>query len=144
MWRTEVGLIPFMLNTEKKIKWSKQFFLFCRFEMKRKNGNSPNETIEITVYDYYASHHHINVNDSRDYPCLNVGKPKRAVYIPLEVIYSEFLTLIVQMHSSSILILFYVCYSCVSCYPYKDTPRPSQVYKDLRLSRNPDRSHKNG
>lgn len=103
MWRTEVGLIPFMLKTEKKIKWSKQFYLFCRFEMKRKNGNSLNETIEMTVYDYFASHHHINVNDSRDYPCLNVGKPKRAVYIPLEVIYSDFIniddsTIALQFH----------------------------------------------
>nr|GEW60111.1 protein argonaute 4A-like [Tanacetum cinerariifolium] len=34
-----------------------------KFEMKRKNGNSF-ETIEMTVYDYYASHHQINVNDS--------------------------------------------------------------------------------
>ncbi|GJW58575.1 argonaute 4A-like protein, partial [Tanacetum coccineum] len=55
-----------------------------KFEMKRRDGNSF-ETIEMTVYDYYASHHQIHVNDSRDYPCLNVGKPKRAVYIPLEL-----------------------------------------------------------
>ncbi|GKA09055.1 argonaute 4A-like protein [Tanacetum coccineum] len=67
-----------------------------KFEMKRRDGNSF-ETIEMTVYDYYASHHQIHVNDSRDYPCLNVGKPKRAVYIPLEVIYSEFLTLILLL-----------------------------------------------
>ncbi|KAK9062304.1 hypothetical protein SSX86_019490 [Deinandra increscens subsp. villosa] len=56
-----------------------------KFSMKKKNGDSPSESIEITVYDYYAKHHRIEVHESYDYPCLDVGKPKRPVYIPLEL-----------------------------------------------------------
>ncbi|KAI3794615.1 hypothetical protein L1987_37247 [Smallanthus sonchifolius] len=56
-----------------------------KFSMKQKNGDSPSDTVEITVYNYYAKHHRIEVNQSRDYPCLDVGKPKRPVYIPLEL-----------------------------------------------------------
>ncbi|KAL8246612.1 hypothetical protein R6Q59_007828 [Mikania micrantha] len=55
------------------------------FLLKQKNGDIPSEAIEITVYNYYANHHRVEVNQSRDYPCLDVGKPKRPVYIPLEL-----------------------------------------------------------
>lgn len=57
--------------------------------MKQKNqrdGNSPSETIDITVLQYYADHHGRRLEYSADYPCLDVGKTKRPVYIPLEVI----------------------------------------------------------
>ncbi|KAL7614478.1 hypothetical protein Lser_V15G06693 [Lactuca serriola] len=63
----------------------------CReqtFSMKQKNqrdGNSPTETIDITVLQYYADHHGRRLEYSADYPCLDVGKPKRPVYIPLEL-----------------------------------------------------------
>ncbi|KAK1433730.1 hypothetical protein QVD17_10645 [Tagetes erecta] len=56
-----------------------------RFSLRQKSGGSPGETVEITVYNYYAKHHRIEVNQSYDYPCLDVGKPKRPVYIPLEL-----------------------------------------------------------
>ncbi|KAJ0469097.1 putative post-transcriptional gene silencing PAZ-Argonaute family protein [Helianthus annuus] len=55
------------------------------FSLKQKNGDSPSDAVDITVYNYYAKHHRIEVNQSRDYPCLDVGKPKRPVYIPLEL-----------------------------------------------------------
>ncbi|CAI9271843.1 unnamed protein product [Lactuca saligna] len=63
----------------------------CReqmFSMKQKNqrdGNSPSETIDITVLQYYADHHGRRLEYSVDCPCLDVGKPKRPVYIPLEL-----------------------------------------------------------
>ena len=54
--------------------------------MKQKNGNNPGEPFEITVYDYYLKHRDTELKESRNLPCLNVGKPNRPVYIPLEVI----------------------------------------------------------
>ncbi|XP_076884626.1 protein argonaute 4A-like [Bidens hawaiensis] len=56
-----------------------------KFLLRQKNGGSPGIDVEITVYDYYAKYHRIEVHQSRDYPCLDVGKPKRPVYIPLEL-----------------------------------------------------------
>ena len=53
--------------------------------MKQKNGSSPGEPFEITVYDYYLKRG-TELKESRNLPCLDVGKPKRPVYIPLEVI----------------------------------------------------------
>ncbi|KAL4578096.1 hypothetical protein LXL04_014212 [Taraxacum kok-saghyz] len=56
-----------------------------RFSMKQKKGNSPGEPIDITVLQYYADYHKIQLEYSADCPCLDVGKPKRPVYIPLEL-----------------------------------------------------------
>ncbi|TQE00109.1 hypothetical protein C1H46_014286 [Malus baccata] len=41
--------------------------------------------IEVTVYDYFVNHRNIQLRYSADLPCLNVGKPKRPTYIPLEL-----------------------------------------------------------
>lgn len=41
---------------------------------------------EITVYEYYKHVKEIELRRSADFPCINVGKPKRPVYFPLEVI----------------------------------------------------------
>ncbi|XP_010521596.1 PREDICTED: protein argonaute 4 isoform X2 [Tarenaya hassleriana] len=63
----------------------------CReltFELKQKHSKNENgefETMEVTVYDYFLKHHQIELRDSADLPCLNVGKPKRPTYIPLEL-----------------------------------------------------------
>lgn len=59
-----------------------------RFSLKQKNprgGNSPSEAIDITVFQYYAEYRQIQLEYSADFPCLDVGKPKRPVYIPLEL-----------------------------------------------------------
>lgn len=59
-----------------------------RFSMKVKNGGSPEnggETIEITVYEYFTKHRNIELSSSAYMPCLDVGKPKRPNYLPLEV-----------------------------------------------------------
>ncbi|KAM0005101.1 putative post-transcriptional gene silencing PAZ-Argonaute family [Helianthus debilis subsp. tardiflorus] len=60
----------------------------CRqqtFLMKQRNADSPSDPIEITVSEYYAKYRNQELIASHDYPCLNVGKPKRPVYIPLEL-----------------------------------------------------------
>ncbi|CAN8247031.1 unnamed protein product [Cochlearia groenlandica] len=50
-----------------------------------KNENGEFETIEITVSDYYLKYRNIELQYSGDLPCINVGKPKRPTYIPIEL-----------------------------------------------------------
>nr|XP_043632802.1 protein argonaute 4A-like [Erigeron canadensis] len=56
-----------------------------KFMLNQKTANGTANSIEITVYEYFAKYHHIEVKDSYDYPCLDVGKPKRPIYLPLEL-----------------------------------------------------------
>lgn len=56
--------------------------------MKVKNGDgldNGGDTIEITVYEYFTKHRNIELSNSAYMPCLDVGKPKRPNYLPLEV-----------------------------------------------------------
>ncbi|KAJ0083479.1 hypothetical protein Patl1_30201 [Pistacia atlantica] len=63
----------------------------CReqmFSLKQKNvsnGDGEVQSQEITVYDYFVNHRNIDLRYSADVPCINVGKPKRPTYIPLEL-----------------------------------------------------------
>ncbi|KAJ6921254.1 hypothetical protein NC652_015228 [Populus alba x Populus x berolinensis] len=43
------------------------------------------ESVDITVYDYFVNHRSIDLRYSGDLPCINVGKPKRPTYIPVEL-----------------------------------------------------------
>lgn len=43
------------------------------------------ETAEITVYNYFTKHRNLELTYSAFMPCLDVGKPKRPKYLPLEV-----------------------------------------------------------
>ncbi|CAN0923207.1 Protein argonaute 4 [Linum grandiflorum] len=52
------------------------------FELKQKGEADP---IQITVYDYFVNNRNIDLRYSGDLPCINVGKPKRPTYIPLEL-----------------------------------------------------------
>lgn len=54
--------------------------------MRVKNGDSSNggQTVDITVYEYFAKHCGIELS-SAYLPCLDVGKPKRPNYLPMEV-----------------------------------------------------------
>ncbi|ERM95372.1 hypothetical protein AMTR_s00008p00203090 [Amborella trichopoda] len=57
------------------------------FSMRVRNGDSPggNETIEVTVYDYFVNEKKIKLNYSGDLPCVDVGRPKRPNYLPVEL-----------------------------------------------------------
>ncbi|KAH7576684.1 hypothetical protein JRO89_XS01G0130800 [Xanthoceras sorbifolium] len=57
------------------------------FPMKVKNSDGANEgdTFEITVYDYFTKHCGIELTFSAYLPCLDVGKPKRPNYLPVEL-----------------------------------------------------------
>ncbi|KAE9614906.1 putative post-transcriptional gene silencing PAZ-Argonaute family [Lupinus albus] len=54
------------------------------FTMKVKGG-ADDATEEVTVYDYFVNHRNIQLRYSADLPCINVGKPKRPTYFPLEL-----------------------------------------------------------
>ena len=49
------------------------------------NGDYDVNTTEITVFDYFVKHRNIELRYSGDLPCVNVGKPKRPTYFPMEV-----------------------------------------------------------
>ncbi|XP_024197291.1 protein argonaute 4A [Rosa chinensis] len=54
------------------------------FFLKSKGGHD-GDGEEITVYEYFAQHQHMQLRDSADFPCINVGKPKKPSYFPLEL-----------------------------------------------------------
>ncbi|KAI3894698.1 hypothetical protein MKX03_031628 [Papaver bracteatum] len=73
-------------NSEYKITGLSE--LPCRqqmFSMKSKGADADGGTVELTVYDYFVNHRHTELEYSADYPCINVGKPKRPTYIPVEL-----------------------------------------------------------
>ncbi|PWZ17798.1 hypothetical protein Zm00014a_009727 [Zea mays] len=56
------------------------------FPLRQRNGsNGDCDTIEITVYDYYAKKG-IDLKYSGDFPCINTGKAKRPTYFPIEAL----------------------------------------------------------
>ncbi|KAG8640547.1 hypothetical protein MANES_13G066164v8 [Manihot esculenta] len=58
------------------------------FPMRMKNGDNANgepQIVEITVYDYFTRHCGIELTFSAYLPCLDVGKPKRPNYLPIEL-----------------------------------------------------------
>ncbi|EYU42875.1 hypothetical protein ABFS82_13G013200 [Erythranthe guttata] len=58
------------------------------FSIKVNSGGSPGgdgETVEITVYDYFVKHRNIELISSSYMPCIDVGKPKRPIYLPIEL-----------------------------------------------------------
>ncbi|KAH9607290.1 hypothetical protein KSS87_022502 [Heliosperma pusillum] len=60
----------------------------CRqqtFELRQKNSQGEYEGVEVTVYNYFVNHRNIDLRYSADLPCINVGKPKRPTYIPVEL-----------------------------------------------------------
>ncbi|CAI9106107.1 OLC1v1005175C1 [Oldenlandia corymbosa var. corymbosa] len=55
------------------------------FPLKQKSDDGEVQTTEISVYDYFVNHRRIELRYSAELPCINVGKPKRPTYIPLEL-----------------------------------------------------------
>ncbi|KAK9022308.1 hypothetical protein V6N11_002584 [Hibiscus sabdariffa] len=60
-----------------------QMFSLKQKSMKNENGEA--EAMEITILDYFVNHRNIPLQYSADLPCINVGKPKRPTYIPVEL-----------------------------------------------------------
>ncbi|KAL8514052.1 hypothetical protein ACS0TY_013239 [Phlomoides rotata] len=63
----------------------------CReqtFTLKQRSKEQDGEeaqTTEVTVYDYFVNQRNISLTYSADLPCINVGKPKRPTYFPIEL-----------------------------------------------------------
>ncbi|XP_051134343.1 protein argonaute 4-like [Andrographis paniculata] len=55
------------------------------FELKQKGKDGEFQTTEVTVYDYFVKHRNIELRYSADLPCINVGRPKRPTYFPVEL-----------------------------------------------------------
>ncbi|CAH9073345.1 unnamed protein product [Cuscuta epithymum] len=58
------------------------------FTLKRNMGRKDEgdeSPIEMTVYDYFVNHRSIHLQYSGNFPCINVGKPKRPTFIPIEL-----------------------------------------------------------
>ncbi|KAF8008162.1 hypothetical protein BT93_K1987 [Corymbia citriodora subsp. variegata] len=58
------------------------------FSMKQRNGNGPGreeQTVDITVSEYFTEHLGIKLTYSAHLPCLDVGKRNRPNYLPLEL-----------------------------------------------------------
>ncbi|KAI9075853.1 hypothetical protein K1719_042220 [Acacia pycnantha] len=49
------------------------------------HANGEVKLIEITVGEYFEHHKGIRLLDSADLPCINVGKPKKPTYFPIEL-----------------------------------------------------------
>lgn len=83
--------------------------------MKKKGGNNgDDETEEITVYDYFVNYRKIDLRYSAELPCINVGKPKRPTYVPIEVDWVLYICLVLTLttHLSSRLINYFLLFLC--------------------------------
>lgn len=60
---------------------------YCRFSLKEgRDENGDVKTNDVTVAYYFEKLKGIPLHDSADLPCINVGKPKRPSYFPIEVL----------------------------------------------------------
>ncbi|XP_077248856.1 protein argonaute 4A-like [Tasmannia lanceolata] len=78
-------------NTEFKIvglselPCNQQLFTLKQRNGKDGNGDGEVQTVEVTVYEYFVNYRHIELSYSATMPCINVGKPKRPTYFPVEL-----------------------------------------------------------
>ncbi|KAI7993599.1 Protein argonaute 16 [Camellia lanceoleosa] len=76
---------------------------FFSLKVRNADGGYGGEALEITVYDYFTKHRNIELTYSAFMPCLDVGRPKRPNYLPLENIIIPSLSLLLD-HGASITI----------------------------------------
>ncbi|KAH9675039.1 protein argonaute 4A [Citrus sinensis] len=50
-----------------------------------KDRNDDVKCVDVTVFDYFVNHRRINLCFSGDFPCIDVGKPRKPTYIPIEL-----------------------------------------------------------
>uniref|UniRef100_A0A0D9Y6P3 Piwi domain-containing protein n=1 Tax=Oryza glumipatula TaxID=40148 RepID=A0A0D9Y6P3_9ORYZ len=72
-------------NTEYKIVGLSERNCYEQmFTLKQRNGDGEPEGVEVSVYEYFVKNRGIELRYSGDFPCINVGKPKRPTYFPIE------------------------------------------------------------
>ncbi|XP_010688916.2 protein argonaute 16 [Beta vulgaris subsp. vulgaris] len=54
-------------------------------KVKKDNGSSEEQFQETTVFEYFLKHCGVVLTYSKYMPCLDVGKPNRPIYIPIEI-----------------------------------------------------------
>ncbi|XP_078160692.1 protein argonaute 16-like, partial [Carex rostrata] len=57
-----------------------------RFTMKVRDDDGEYHTVETTVSDYFREKYQLDLTWSSSYPCLDLGKPRKPTYVPLEVL----------------------------------------------------------
>ncbi|KAL2511725.1 Protein argonaute 4 [Abeliophyllum distichum] len=76
-------------NLEYKITGLSTYICYNQmFPMKQKtatDGDGKTETKLISVFDYFLRHYELDLKGSKEFPCINVGKPERPIYIPIEL-----------------------------------------------------------
>jgi eukaryotic translation initiation factor 2C len=73
-------------NTEYKIVGLSERNCYEQmFTLKQRNGDGEPEGVEVSVYEYFVKNRGIELRYSGDFPCINVGKPKRPTYFPIEL-----------------------------------------------------------
>ncbi|PKA57956.1 Protein argonaute 4B [Apostasia shenzhenica] len=77
--RVKVGNVEYKIVGLSDLPCNQQIFL-----LKQRGDNGDNAT-EITVYDYFTKIRGIPLSYSAELPCVNVGKPKRPTFFPLEL-----------------------------------------------------------
>ncbi|KAL0887396.1 hypothetical protein Bca101_011379 [Brassica carinata] len=72
-------------NREYKITGlSEELCKYQMFTRNSKNEKGEAEEVQTTVYKYFTEFRGLKLQYSGDFPCINVGKPKRPTYIPIE------------------------------------------------------------
>lgn len=72
-------------NTEYKIVGLSDLPCDQQMFTLRQRGDNGDNAMEITVYDYFVNQRGIPLTFSGRVPCINVGKPKRPTYYPIEL-----------------------------------------------------------
>ncbi|KAJ4720457.1 Argonaute family protein [Melia azedarach] len=81
--KTDHSKTEYKITGLSDLPCKKQTFLLK--QKSGQDGDNEAQPIEITVYDYFVHQRHIKLRDSADFPCINVGKPRRPSYIPVEL-----------------------------------------------------------
>ncbi|KAI3969697.1 hypothetical protein MKX01_020258 [Papaver californicum] len=59
--------------------------LYFPMKVRNEDGADEGQTVEVTVYDYFTKHRKLELTASANMPCVDVGRPKKPNYIPLEL-----------------------------------------------------------
>ena len=135
-----------LLGTERLCCCCWWFPCLCRFTLKRKNCND-GDSEEITVFDYFVKNRAIVLQYSGDLPCINVGKPKRPTYFPVEVTIIWIVALFLCCESlfpANVVKIVSMFTSCAVFCLYKDTLKLWAHYRGRHLLRNLGRNRKKG
>ena len=66
--------------------------------------------VQITVYKYFTEIRGLKLQYSGEFPCINVGKPNRPNYIPIEVtlVHCCFLLFVLMKFSCTVSLMLFV------------------------------------